>query len=214
MKRILLLSLAALGACSPSTSGPRAAGAHVAPDSFLVSFETTQGDFEVIAHRAWSPHAVDRFHELIREKTYDGIRIFRVVPDFVVQFGLTGDSATDREWRRRPVPDEEVRVSNTRGRVSFARSGPETRTLQVFINLADNSKRLDATVANGVKGYPPFGEVRRGMEVVAGLEGKYGEQPGRLQGEISRNGWGAVDAQFPDLDRIVKARVTKEWSGR
>jgi cyclophilin family peptidyl-prolyl cis-trans isomerase len=186
----------------------------MAPDSFLVAFETTKGSFEVMAHREWSPLAADRFHELVAAGTFDGIRIFRVVPDWVAQFGLTGDSAVDRAWRRQPVPDEAVRVANTRGRIAFARSGPETRTQQIFINLKDNSQRLDANVVNGVRGYPPFAEVVRGMAVVARLESKYGEAPGRLQGEISRTGWATVDAQFPDLDRIVKARITREWPGR
>ena len=216
MKPILLLGLVAAAACTPATSrrGSLPAGQQVAPDSFLVAFETTKGDFEVMAHRSWSPLAADRFHELVAAGTYDDIRIFRVVPDWVAQFGLTGDSAVDRAWRRQPVPDEPVRVANTRGRIAFARSGPETRTQQIFINLKDNSQRLDANVVNGVRGYPPFAEVVRGMDVVARLESKYGEAPGRLQGEISRTGWATVDAQFPDLDRIVKARITREWSGR
>ena len=127
MKRILFLALLGVTACTSGTARPRSVppGQHVAPDSFLVSFETTKGTFEVMAHREWSPLAVDQFHALISARTYDGIRIFRVVPDFVAQFGLTGDSAIDRSWRRRPVPDENVRVSNTRGRLSFARSGPD-----------------------------------------------------------------------------------------
>ena len=212
MKKVLLLSLVVLAACSRGTGAPGAPQpARAAPDSFTVAFTTTEGEFTMKAHRDWSPAAVDRFHELIRARTYDGVRIFRVVPDFVAQFGLTGDSATDRAWRMRVVPDEPVKVSNTAGRVSFARGGPQSRTLQIFINLADNSRRLDQAVQNGVQGYPPFAEVVSGMDVVLRLEGKYGEAPGRLQQEISRSGWASVDAQFPDLDRIVRARITKEW---
>lgn len=216
MKRILLLWLVAAAACAPATPRPGSIPPvqRMAPDSFLVTFETTKGEFEVMAHRSWSPLAADRFHQLVEAGAYDGIRIFRVVPDWVAQFGLTGDSAVDRAWRRAPVPDEPVIVSNTRGRVAFARSGPATRSQQIFINLKDNSQRLDTTVQNGVRGYPPFAEVVRGMDVVLRLEGKYGEAPGRLQGEISRSGWATVDAQFPDLDRIVKAKVTRAWKRR
>lgn len=214
MKKLLLLvPILILSACSRAPEPGTPAPQRIAPDSFTVTMTTTKGDVVIKAHRAWSPLAVDRFYNLIRANTYDSVRIFRVVPNFVAQWGLTGDSATDGMWRTMRVPDEPAVQSNTRGRISFARGGPESRTLQVFINLADNI-RLDTMTTGGVKGYPPFGEVVQGMDVVDKWEKKYGEQPGRLQGQISRSGWKTVDEQFPDLDKILKARITKEWKRR
>ncbi|MEO5509057.1 MAG: peptidylprolyl isomerase, partial [Longimicrobiales bacterium] len=113
--------------------------------------------------------------------------------------------------KARSVPDEPVKVPNQRGRVSFARGGPQTRTLQVFINLADNSRLLDSAESGGIIGYPPFAEVTTGMEVVDRLESKYADQPTRLQGEISVKGWPWLDARFPGLDRVVGTKITKEW---
>jgi cyclophilin family peptidyl-prolyl cis-trans isomerase len=211
MKKLLLLSVIALTACSgsnPPANGP--SPAKTAPDSFLVTITTSKGDVVAKAHRDWSPAAVDRFYELVKGGVWNDARIFRVVPGFVVQWGLTGDSAKDNLWRSRPVPDEPVKVPNLRGRLSFARGGPTTRTLQVFINLVDNN-RLDDMNAGGVRGYPPFAEITSGMAIVDKLESKYGEQPTGRQGEISEKGWAWTDQQFPGLDRIVRTRVTKEW---
>jgi cyclophilin family peptidyl-prolyl cis-trans isomerase len=199
-------------ACAPGgTAGPTPATARVAPDSFLVTVATSKGDFVAKAHRDWSPLAVDRFYELVKGSVWNDARIFRVVPQFVVQWGLTGDSAKDNAWIGRPVPDEPVKVANTKGRISFARGGPRSRTLQVFINLGDNSRSLDRVNAGGVVGYPPFAEVVSGMAVVEKLESKYGDQPTMLQQEMSEKGWSWLDAKFPGLDRIRTTRVTKEW---
>jgi peptidyl-prolyl cis-trans isomerase A (cyclophilin A) len=211
---LVLAGAFAAAACSPgAVSGPTPPGTTIAPDSFVATISTTEGDVLITAHRDWSPAAVDRFYELVKGDVWSNARIFRVVPGFVAQWGLTGDSTTDNYWRSRRVMDEPVKVSNTRGRVSFARGGPETRTLQVFINLGNNS-RLDETVAAGIRGYPPFGEVTQGMDIVDRWESKYAEQPTQLQGEISARGWGFLDERFPGLDRIVRTRVTKEWRQR
>lgn len=215
-KLILVAALAAfpLAACAPHTAttpvttGP--SPSVQAPDSFLVTITTTKGVVVAKAHRDWSPLAVDRFYQLVSGNVWKDARIFRVVPGFVVQWGLTGDSAVDNKWRNARVPDEPVKVSNKRGTMSFARGGPQSRTIQVFINLVNND-RLDDMAAGGVAGYPPFAEITQGMEVVDKLESKYGEQPGALQGQISTRGWGPIDQQFPGLDRIVKTTVTKKW---
>jgi cyclophilin family peptidyl-prolyl cis-trans isomerase len=208
-----LLVAAAMAACSSGTGTvglPSPGVPAVAPDSFLVMMSTSKGDVIMKAHRDWSPAAVDRFYQLVKGDVWADARFFRGVPGFVVQWGLTGDSAVDNLWKSRPVPDEPVKVSNTRGRVSFARGGPQTRTLQVFINLADNT-RLDNAVSGGIRGYPPFAEVTKGMDVVDRLESKYGEQPTQLQEEMSANGWSWLDAKFPGLDRVLHTTVTKEW---
>ncbi len=215
MKRIAIIALmaASTAACSTSArnAGPPVPPAPVtAPDSFLVSMTTSKGEIVMKAHRDWSPAAVDRFYALTKGDIWKDARFFRVVPGFVVQWGLTGDSAVDNLWKSRRTPDEPVKVSNVRGRVTFARGGPESRTLQVFINVADN-KRLDDANAGGIVGYPPFAEVTEGMDIVDKLESKYGEQPTRMQGEISTKGWPWLDERFPGLDRILRTRVTKEW---
>lgn len=215
MKKLLFLSICALAACAPGTSSGPAGGApaapKTAPDSFLVDFTTSRGKFQVKAHRDWSPLATDRFYELVKGDVWKEARIFRSVPNFVAQWGVTGDSAKDHYWQNRPVPDEPVMVPNTKGRMSFARGGPQTRTLQVFVNLGDNSRSLDRMNAGGVVGYPPFAEVVTGMLVVENFESKYGDKPTPLQEDMSNKGWSWLDAKFPGLDRIISTQVTKEW---
>ncbi len=180
--------------------------AEAAPDSFVVAFEASTGPFEVTVWREWSPAAVDRFYHLVRVGYFDEAPIFRVVKGYVAQFGIPGDPAVYDAWRRLPVVDEPSIASNLRGRVSFARGGPQTRTTQIFINLADNVP-LDTVMSNGVPGYPPFGEVTMGMAAIDSLNGAYGNQPSRRQREISAGGREWLEANFPGLDWIISARL-------
>jgi len=175
-----------------------------APETFLVRFETTQGDFVVEARREWAPNGAQRFYNLVRNGYYDGVRFFRVVPGFVVQFGVHGDPDVAAAWRTARMPDDSVRVSNVRGSISFASGGPDTRTVQVFINLSDNS-RLDAS------GFAPFARIMDGMDVVDRLYAGYGEGAPRGQGpdqaRIQAEGEAYLASEFPLLDRVVRARV-------
>jgi cyclophilin family peptidyl-prolyl cis-trans isomerase len=181
-----------------------------APDSFLVSFETTKGEFVVKAHRQWSPLGVDRLYELAAAGLHTGVPIFRVIPGKLVQFGLTGDSAIDAQWEHRGIADEPVLVKNERGRMSFARGGPATRSAQLFINLRNNSPRYDTINAQGVIGYPPIAEVVQGMNVLDSLEGKYGNTPSEYQDSISIRGIRWLDDRFPGLDRITRIRLRNQ----
>jgi peptidyl-prolyl cis-trans isomerase A (cyclophilin A) len=183
----------------------------VAPDSFRVAFETSRGRFDVTARRDWSPAGVDRFYDLVRRRYYDDVYIFRVVPGFVAQFGLSGEPRVSDAWRSRTIPDEPVRQSNRRGRVAFARGGPNTRTVQLFVNLRDNP-RLDTLSGFG---FPPIAEVVAGMDVVDSLHAGYGDGPprgaGPPQDSIRAGGNAYLRRAFPRLDVIRTARVVTEW---
>ena len=177
------------------------------PDSFLVAFETTKGRFEVMAHQRWAPVGAGRFYELVHRRFYDSVIVFRVVKGFVAQFGINGNPAVSAAWRTRRIADDSNTQSNTRGRVSYARGGPGTRTTQLFINYGNNA-RLDTV---GGLGYPPIGEVVRGMEVVDSLYAEYGGAPSGRQGDISREGNAFLRREYPLLDMIRTARVIQEW---
>jgi peptidyl-prolyl cis-trans isomerase A (cyclophilin A) len=174
------------------------------PDSFRVFFETTQGDFVVQVVTAQAPLGAARVYNLVRAGYYDGVRFFRVVPGFVVQFGIHGDPTVPPLWREARIADDTVRARNVRGTVTFAMAGPDTRTVQLFINLADNS-RLDA------QGFAPIGHVRGGMDVVDRLYAGYGEGAprgsGPLQNRIQEEGDAYLAAEFPLLDRIIRAWI-------
>src|SRR5436305_664062 len=140
------------------------------PDSFLVAFETSRGRFDVMARTQWAPIGADRFYQLVGVHYFDDARFFRVVKNFVAQFGLPADPSRNKAWRVRRIADEPVRHGNLRGTLAFARGGAGTRTTQLFINLKDNI-RLDTA---NTFGFPAFAEVVAGMSVVDSLYAGYG----------------------------------------
>lgn len=189
----------------PDFHNPRDAGFSAqAPDSFRARFATTKGDFVIAVHRAWSPRGADRFYNLVRSGYYDGVRFFRVLPGFMAQFGIHGDSSVTTAWREQRIPDDPVLRTNIRGMVSFATAGPGTRTTQVFINYGNND-RLDAM------GFAPFGQVVEGMDVVDKLYAEYGEGSPRGRGpdqyRMHVEGERYLARQFPRLDKINTARI-------
>lgn len=170
-----------------------------APDSFRVTFETSRGPFVVQVSRAWAPLGADRFYDLTQQHFFDDSRFFRVVPGFVVQFGLNGDPKVNEPWDAKRLSDDSVRQTNARGTIVFAMQGPNTRTHQLFINLADNP-RLDGM------GFAPVGRVVDGMNVVDSLYSAYGESPDQTLIQTLGNPY--LDRTFPKLDRIKTAKIS------
>jgi peptidyl-prolyl cis-trans isomerase A (cyclophilin A) len=172
-----------------------------APETFRARFETTKGTFVIEVHRAWSPNGADRFYNLVKSGYYDGVKFFRVVPGFIVQWGIHGDPAIATAWLKATIPDDPVKESNVRGYVTYAKSGaPNSRSVQLFINLVDNAS-LDAM------GFAPFGKVAEGMDVVDKLYGDYGEGLKNLQGRIAEEGNVFLEKNYPLLDGIKKATI-------
>ena len=174
-----------------------------APDTFDARFTTTAGEFVIRVHREWAPRGADRFYNLVRHGFYDDQRFFRVLPGFVAQWGIPGDPALSRVWRTATIDDDPVEHSNSRGTVVFATSGPDSRTTQLFVNLADN-RRLDAM------GFAPFGEVIEGLPVVESLYSRYGEAASQQQQRIQREGNAFLDEAFPELDQIETAAIMED----
>ncbi len=195
------VALAGCGSNRPGTTEPTGP----VPDSYRVVFETSKGNFTVEVTKAWAPEGAERFYRLVQQRFYDGARFFRVVPDFVVQFGINGDPAVESRWRGMTIADDPVKQSNVRGSITFATSGPNSRTTQVFINLKDNT-RLDGM------GFAPLGRVADGMEsVVDHLYWAYSEGPphgnGPDQTKIEQQGNAYLERDFPRLDYIRRARI-------
>jgi peptidyl-prolyl cis-trans isomerase A (cyclophilin A) len=175
-----------------------------APETFKAKFETTKGAFTVEVTRANSPNGADRFYNLVKSGYFKDIAFFRVIPDFMGQFGIHGDPAVSAAWRNAKIQDDPVKGSNTRGALSFAMAGPNTRTTQFFINLVDN-KNLDGM------GFSPFGKVVEGMDVVDKINGEYGEGAPRGRGpdqsKIQMQGNAYLKSDFPKLDYIQSASI-------
>ena len=174
-----------------------------APDKYEVKFKTTRGDFMVQVSRAWSPLGADRFYNLVKAHFYDDAAFFRVVPGFVVQFGISAKPAVSAAWKRMVILDDPVSQSNKRGSLTFATSGENTRTTQLFINLKDNTF-LDT------KGFSPFGAVEgNGMNVVEMLYDGYGNDNGPAQDKLETLGNPYAKKGWPKLDYIVSATIVE-----
>ena len=170
-----------------------------APEQYAVTFETTAGNFVLTVYRDWAPRGADRFYNLVTNGFYNEQRFFRVVPGFVVQWGMSGDPEITKEWANAQFLDDPVKESNTRGRISFAATNrPNSRTTQVFINLGDN------TNLDGMR-FAPFGEVTEGMDVVDKINAEYGQQAS--QGYIAEQGNAYLQEAFPNMDYIKSVRV-------
>jgi len=175
-----------------------------APDVYRVKFETSAGDFQVEVTRAWAPRGADRFYNLVQHGWYDDARFFRVVKGFMVQFGINGDPQISKWWRNARIADDPFTQSNKRGTISFATSGEDSRTTQVFINFADN-----AFLDKQNPPFTPFGRVVNGMDVVDKLYAGYGEDPSKGSGQmmIQTQGNAFLQQNFPKLDYVKKATI-------
>lgn len=203
MSRLRWISLAVAGACmilSGCAHKAETVESKPAPAQYKVRLATTKGDIVILVHRDWSPNGADHFFELVNRKFYDENRFFRTVPHFIVQWGINGDPSVNKTWSEITIMDDAPKVSNKIGTVVFAATGePNSRTTQLFVNLGDNSKSLDA------KGFTPFGEVIQGMDNVLKINMEYGEEP--QQGAIAQIGNDYLDQHFSRLDYIKTARV-------
>jgi peptidyl-prolyl cis-trans isomerase A (cyclophilin A) len=173
---------------------------------FRVRLETTKGDVAIEVDPELAPQGSQRLREIVEASVLDGARFFRVVPGFVVQFGIAADPTVAATWRNRPIRDDPVKASNIRGTVTFATAGPNTRTTQLFVNLRDN-ERLDSM------GFAPIGRVVEGMDVVDRLYSGYGEGApqgkGPRQDRIQSEGEAYLARDFPELDRIERATIAE-----
>jgi peptidyl-prolyl cis-trans isomerase A (cyclophilin A) len=189
---------------SPGFADP-AKLAEKAPDTFQAQFDTTKGKFTVEVTRSLAPNGVDRFYNLVKSGYFADIGFFRVVPGFMVQFGIHGDPAVSAKWRAANISDDPVKGSNTRGTITFATAGPNTRTTQLFINFGNN------TFLDG-QGFSPFGKVISGMDVMDKINAEYRETPN--QGRIQMEGNAYLKQGFPNLDYIKSATIVPADSAK
>jgi len=185
----------------PPLLTPKAATAK-APDSYRVALDTTKGKAVIAVTRAWAPRGADRFYNLVKIGYYDDVPFYRVTLE-VAQFGIHGDPKVTQAWREAYILDEMVKQPNSKGRVTFARRGSDTRTTQIFINLKDNAGDFDD------QGFAPFGEVVEGMDVIAKLSNAHGERPqmGDAPKRMVAEEAAYIKKQFPKLDYINKATI-------
>lgn len=191
-------------------------------DVVFVKFEiqlapSNSGSFTLAVHPAWAPLGAERFLDLVDgngprgepdseisgEAFWNGLRFFRVVDRFMAQFGIAPTHEVSAGWVDANIKDDPVIESNRRGYVSFATSGENSRTTQMFINFGDNS-RLDD------HGFAPFANVVEGMDIVDQIFSGYGEAP--VQGTIQAEGNSYLEQNFPDLSYIKSVARERDCS--
>jgi peptidyl-prolyl cis-trans isomerase A (cyclophilin A) len=177
----------------------------MAPETFKAVFDTTKGKFTIEVTRSLAPNGADRCYNLVRSGYFTDVAFFRVVPGFMCQFGIHGDPNVSAKWRGANISDDSVKGSNTRGTITFATAGPNTRTTQLFINFGNN-------VGLDGQGFSPFGKVTEGMDVVDKLYGEYGDAAafgghGPDQGRVQMEGNAYLKKDFPNLDYIKSATI-------
>ena len=177
-----------------------------APATYKVRFDTTRGVFTVTVNRDWAPIGADRFYNLVKHHFFDNTAFFRVVPGFVVQFGISGNPAVSAAWKNMDIKDDPVTQSNKRGTLTFAQtSQPNSRGTQLFFNLKDNSQ-LDHTG----QGFAPFGVVDgNGMNVVEMMYEGYGDNAGPDQDQLAKQGDPYLKKGWPKLDYIKSATLVE-----
>jgi peptidyl-prolyl cis-trans isomerase A (cyclophilin A) len=206
---VAALALSTLAAQAPARAGDLSDPASLnekAPAVYQAKFDTSKGSFVIEVHRDWAPNGADRFYNLVKNGFYNDVRFFRVLDGFMAQFGINGNPSLSAVWRNANIKDDPVKQSNTRGTVTFATAGPNTRTTQVFINFGDNAG-LDG------QGFSPFGKVVSGMDVVDALYGGYGEGApngaGPDQGRVQSQGNAYLEKSFPKLDYVKTATIVQ-----
>ncbi|HZE96674.1 MAG TPA: peptidylprolyl isomerase [Planctomycetota bacterium] len=176
-----------------------------APDEFKVKLDTTKGVVVLKVTRDWAPKGADRLYTLVKAGYYDECRFYRVLPKFIVQFGINGTPATSAKWREMKLDDDPVKEKNTRGRLTFAKSGENTRTTNLFFSLKDNAS-LDT------QGFAPIGEVVEGLEILDQLYSGYGDAAPKGRGPTQKNiyeqGNPMLQKDFKDLDYIKTAKIS------
>ena len=156
----------------------------------------------------WAPLGTKRFLELVNDHFFDKVRFFRVIKNFMAQFGISGDPEVTKKWKGKNIVDDPVMNPNTRGTISFATSGKNSRSTQLFINFSNN-RFLDK------EGFSPIGKVVEGMGHVDKLYDGYGEGgrgdgsdgKGPSQGRLTNQGNTYLDEYFPKLSYIESARI-------
>jgi peptidyl-prolyl cis-trans isomerase A (cyclophilin A) len=176
-----------------------------AAQPFTVLLDTTKGPIHIEVHPEWAPLGAARFRELVESGYYTDVAFFRVIEGFMAQIGIHGDPAVNARWRDNSFADDPVTQSNTRGMLSFATRGPNTRTTQFFISFGDNHN-LDGM------GFSPFARVRDAdMAIVDTLYNGYGEGAprgrGPDQGRMHSEGNTYLRASFPELDYVRSACI-------
>jgi len=169
---------------------------------------TTAGSFTIRLFPEQSPLGVARFIELVEDGFFTDQLFYRVIPGFLMQFGVAAEPKMMAEWDSQTFADEPKKAPFEHGTVSFAGNGIDSRSCHLFIALQPNGLGL-----GNAPHETPLGKIVHGIETLQALtsnyeRSQYGDLT-HLQGEIASRGNAAAE-QFPQLDKIQKCRIVAE----
>lgn len=127
-------------------------------ESTTVLVQTDAGDYTLQVFPQAAPNAVARFLKLVEIGFYNNTPVSRVVPGFVVQFGINPNMA---EWKKKHFQDDPSLFQHLPGTIAFAKAGPNTNSTQVFINLSQNNRLAEPSM-----NFTVFGIVTKGFATV------------------------------------------------
>ncbi len=161
------------------------------------------GTFTLEMHRDWAPLGYDRFMELVRRGFFTDNLIYRTIPGFLVQFGVSADPAVQAEYTAKPLQDDpKVRgLAFGKGVLSFAGSGRHSRTTHMFLADAPSGSRLGSAYHER-----PIGKIIDNPEIIDSFASHGYGDVSSLQSAIVRSG-NAAAANYPHLARIKRCEV-------
>jgi peptidyl-prolyl cis-trans isomerase A (cyclophilin A) len=190
-------------------------------EAVRVLCKTTKGDIHMTIEPSWSPLGAGRFLHLVHKtKYYDGCALNRVVPKFLTQLGIGADYEQRTKYRSLSIPDDDAdvvpptysKVPFRPGIMSYAGSGPNSRSTEFFVVMPDTPQRqLDFFGTNPWE--TPFGYVH--SDDVANVVAKwysYGDMPPWGQGPDPQliyqpDGYEYLKSNFPEMDYIETCRI-------
>eukprot|EP00051_Salpingoeca_urceolata_P017368 m.235977 g.235977 ORF g.235977 m.235977 type:complete len:167 (+) comp18934_c1_seq2:166-666(+) len=151
---------------------------------------------------------VDRLNRLVASKYFDGSKFFRVVRDFLVQFGIHGDPDVNSEWNDNPIADETTEDKcqpASVGTLAFAGNGKDSRAAQMMVWLGDQE------CDDNRWGTPVGKATKQTVQILQSLYEGYGDTPpwgeGPDQDRLAEDGDAYAEENFPLLDHIKSCKI-------
>ncbi|KAK3257292.1 hypothetical protein CYMTET_33614, partial [Cymbomonas tetramitiformis] len=178
-------------------------------DVTLVKCSTSKGPIRITVHENWAPIGAARFLDLVNSGFFTQVGLGRVVPNFLVQFGIAADPQVQRRWNAKGtiLDDPDIHTPIKRGTIAFAGGGKNTRTTQIWISFNDNPGLGHSPWETAFAQVDP-----EDMHVVDSFYSGYGDMgafggKGPDQGRHQQEGNAYLRSEFPDLDYLLNCSV-------
>jgi peptidyl-prolyl cis-trans isomerase A (cyclophilin A) len=188
-------------------------------DTIEVACSTTTGDLTAVIKPGWSPRGAGRFLELVDMKYFDGCALNRVVKNFLTQFGISADYETRTKYRMENIKDDApLGIAFEPGYMSYAGSGTNSRSTEVFIVMPDTNDRQLQNFGSENPWETPFGYVdEEYLGTVVDQWESYGDMAPYGAGPdpqliYKEDGYEYLEREFPKMSYIHECRIVSTAS--